>query len=285
MIQATDKPWNSATTLYIARKIEQLAAGRRLAVLDLGCGAGGMLKFLLDYGHEFYGCDLYAHKLEQLQNELGSRLNSDFAAHFRKVEDERIIPFRDQSFDVIYANQVFEHVRFIECMYAECARVLRPGGTLITLFPLATYPVELHARVPFVHWLPPGKLRRAYLRPFFSLRLRRRRPGLSARQTAAWWDENLRKYEFYRFLNEFEMLSEAFFESYHSDTHAYVQAKVDLMRASSNVVRRTTGRLMGALHGSVLDYLVTHGFGATLVHQDPKMHKNAGASRTRTCHC
>jgi ubiquinone/menaquinone biosynthesis C-methylase UbiE len=59
------------------------------------------------------------------------------------MKTEREIPFESQMFDVIYANQVFEHVRFLDRMFEECVRVLKPGGTLITLFPVATYPLEV----------------------------------------------------------------------------------------------------------------------------------------------
>lgn len=58
MIGATDGQWNSATTLYIARRLQEIAGGRPIAVLDVGCGAGAGLGHLLEYGYDLYGYDL-----------------------------------------------------------------------------------------------------------------------------------------------------------------------------------------------------------------------------------
>lgn len=46
MVQDTDQDWNSATTLYIARRLEEIALGRRIRVLDMGCGEGTTLDLL-----------------------------------------------------------------------------------------------------------------------------------------------------------------------------------------------------------------------------------------------
>ena len=59
MITATEKPWNSATTLYIARKLQEIAKekDKQITVLDLGCGDGHMIKTFREYGHDMYGYD------------------------------------------------------------------------------------------------------------------------------------------------------------------------------------------------------------------------------------
>lgn len=45
------------------------------------------------------------------------------------------LPFEDGSFDVIHANQVFEHVQNLLGLMAECHRILRPAGMLIAHVP------------------------------------------------------------------------------------------------------------------------------------------------------
>jgi hypothetical protein len=64
------------------------------------------------------------------------------------------LPFRDNSFDIAYSNAVIEHVfpvserkRFVE----EMLRVAQ--GVFITT-PNKWFPIEVHSRLPFVHWLP-----------------------------------------------------------------------------------------------------------------------------------
>jgi len=49
--------------------------------------------------------------------------------------DADALPFADASFDTVLCTQVIEHVREPAAVIAECARVLRPQGTLILSAP------------------------------------------------------------------------------------------------------------------------------------------------------
>jgi SAM-dependent methyltransferase len=42
------------------------------------------------------------------------------------------MPFDDGSFDLIWSNSCFEHMRYPEITVAECVRILRPGGVIVT---------------------------------------------------------------------------------------------------------------------------------------------------------
>jgi SAM-dependent methyltransferase len=210
-VHAGARPWNSATTLYIGRTLQGIAAGRRLSVLDMGCGDGALIRQFLDLGHDFYGYDLPSREAA-LDAAMRPILGEAFDERIRIMRDERVIPFSDGQFDVVYANQVFEHVRFLDHMLGECVRVLKPTGTLIALFPLATYPIEGHSLVPFVHWLPPGPSRVRYLRLCLTLGIGRRIPGMGRRASAAEWDERLRDFTFYRFMNEIRGLLDHYFQ-------------------------------------------------------------------------
>lgn len=55
-------------------------------------------------------------------------------------QDVQNLTFPDARFDLVTSNQVFEHVPDDRRAYAECARVLRPGGALIFSVPL--YPTR-----------------------------------------------------------------------------------------------------------------------------------------------
>jgi SAM-dependent methyltransferase len=268
-IGASDKPWNSATTLYIARKLHAVAQGRPLAVLDVGCGDGRTIRLLEGSGHALHGCDFPNHA-ETLRRNLLPIFGDAFPTRIRFVEDERHIPFESGQFDAIYANQVFEHVRFLDQLLAECARVLKPEGELISLFPLATYPLEGHVRVPFAHWLPPGGLRRGYLRVCLGLGVARRLPGYAGADAAREWDERLREYTFYRFMNEIECLLTYYFDEWHFDTDGYVMAKVDLLRAGRSAGGRALGAALHMLQGRPLSWLVTHGLNTVVCARKPK---------------
>ncbi len=98
-------------------------------VLLPGCYIGGEdAQFWLRRGvRHLAGCDVYSLKskwdknVPQLERTFGAKVD------FRQgsVED---LPYEDESFDLIATTAVLEHVRNIEAMSGETARVLRPGG-------------------------------------------------------------------------------------------------------------------------------------------------------------
>ena len=258
-VSATAKPGNYATTLYIARAVQAVAEGRSLSVLDMGCGDGRVMRFFDGLGHTLSGFDL-PDREAALNEQMAPLLGDQFGHRIRIMRDERRIPFEDGIFDVVYANQVFEHVRFLDQMVSEVTRVLRPGGTLIALFPLATYPLEGHSLIPFAHWLPPGRARQRYFTAMLACRIGRRFPGMGARASAAEWDARLRDYTFYRFLTEIQGLLDHYFAATAIDTGGYVRAKLDLLAASPRVIGRAAATMVAPLHGRMLDAAVTHGF-------------------------
>ncbi|MGA1794319.1 MAG: class I SAM-dependent methyltransferase [bacterium] len=256
-IRATDGQWNSSTTLYIARRLHDLAQGRRLSVLDMGCGDGTVIEHLLDYGYDLYGYDL-AGVSGSLRDRVAAYADASGNDRIRTAPDDRSIPFEDDSFDVIYANQVFEHVRFIDRMFGECARVLRPDGVLLATFPLATSPVEAHIGIPWAHWIPPGRCRIRYLSLFYALRLRPRLAHCTAEQTAHRQDRYLSECTYYRFMNEIVSLADYYFDSCRNETDLLIRAKADLLNADRTTARRWLGAMVRSLEGSPLTFLVTH---------------------------
>ena len=268
VIRADPKAWNSATTLYFARRLQEIADGRRIAVLDMGCGDGRVLEHLLDYGHDLYGYDL-ARRNEPLRKRLAPYFGGSYDERIKLTQSERTIPFGDDSFDAVYANQVFEHVRFLDKMMSECARVLKPGGTLLATFPLATCPVEGHLGIPFAHWVPPGAPRVKYLRLFGALGLLKKK-GRSDLERAVQADRYLRDETYYRFVNEIASVSRYYFESCEVDTGALVRAKIDLLMADKGTGGARLGTLMQLVDGDKLHACVTHLVNAAFRMRNPR---------------
>ncbi|HEX2034098.1 MAG TPA: class I SAM-dependent methyltransferase [Chloroflexota bacterium] len=285
-IRAADKPWNSPTTLYLARRLHDLAGeltgtagtagtagtGEPLAVLDLGCGDGTTLEHLLGYGFDLYGCELSAPG-QQPGARLRAAFGETFAERIRLTNSERCIPFEDRRFDVVYASQVFEHVKFLDAMVGECARVLRPHGVLLTNFPLATYPVEWHLKIPLAHWLPPGPLRVRYLWLFYALGLRPTLAGSSARLTAISQDAFLRDRTYYRFVNEVRAIGSYHFHACELETGAFVQAKLDLLSAAGGRLGPGLGAALQRVRDArpeLVDGLVTYLFNAAFCMRRPR---------------
>lgn len=111
-------------------------------VLDLGCGAGNLVKSMLEKGYDAYGADL-AFKEGPYKDELLSagRLKPLSLNPFK-------LPFPDNYFDLINTDQVLEHVQDHQSFFIEAARVLKPGAVSMNVFPPKHIPVEPHVYVP-----------------------------------------------------------------------------------------------------------------------------------------
>ncbi|HEX2025829.1 MAG TPA: class I SAM-dependent methyltransferase, partial [Actinomycetota bacterium] len=88
-------------------------------LLDVGCGGGLMAPHVQGYAH--VGVDITA-----------SALRVAAARGIVPVQaDAGALPFSDGVAAVVVAGEVFEHVRDLDPVVAEVARVLRPGGVLL----------------------------------------------------------------------------------------------------------------------------------------------------------
>ena len=92
-------------------------------LLDVGCGDGEMLfRYLKTIPREFYGLE-GAPDLQLKAQARGIKVSScDLNGRW---------PFADEKFDVVYSNQVIEHVHNARLFAVEAFRVLKPGGTAI----------------------------------------------------------------------------------------------------------------------------------------------------------
>lgn len=62
--------------------------------------------------------------------------------------------YRDGAFDVVFSNSVIEHVGGWNDMLAMARGIRRVGRSYFVQTPYFWFPMEPHARTPFVHWLP-----------------------------------------------------------------------------------------------------------------------------------
>ncbi len=93
-------------------------------LLDLGCGDGRSSHFVhkINQKINWYGLEIEKRK----EMNLDAKSNTTY-----EIYDGRKIPFKDEKFDVIYCNQVFEHVRYPIILLEEIERVLKPDGYFI----------------------------------------------------------------------------------------------------------------------------------------------------------
>ena len=100
--------------------------GERLAVLDAGCGTGGLLANLRSSAWRA-GVEISAEGLRRARTRGGSALVQGSVA---------ALPFADGSFDAVVSIDVLCHSGVVESQAAEeAARVLRPGGLFLVQVP------------------------------------------------------------------------------------------------------------------------------------------------------
>jgi SAM-dependent methyltransferase len=120
--------------------------------LDLGAGThlhagwtGPSQEHLAGRARLLVGCDLVRQHLTS---------NPFLAGKLLAMGED--LPFRADSFDVVSANMVIEHIEQPLRIFTEVRRVLRPGGRFVFGTPNRTHPVVLAASLAL-----PAALRRA----------------------------------------------------------------------------------------------------------------------------
>jgi SAM-dependent methyltransferase len=75
--------------------------------------------------------------------------------HVRYVQGDALaLPFADGEFDVVFSNAVLEHVGGSEQQRRFVSEALRVGRRVFLTTPNRRFPIEVHTRLPLVHWLP-----------------------------------------------------------------------------------------------------------------------------------
>jgi SAM-dependent methyltransferase len=72
------------------------------------------------------------------------------------------MPFADGEFDIVFSNAVIEHVGGREQQRRFVEESLRVARRAFVTTPNRWFPVEVHSRLPFVHWFPNPVAHRAY---------------------------------------------------------------------------------------------------------------------------
>jgi ubiquinone/menaquinone biosynthesis C-methylase UbiE len=100
-----------------------------LRVLDVGCGSGGHLRRLVDYGAEPANC----YGIDPCRKSLAAARELNPNITFVEGGADQL-PFPENNFDLIFQFTVFTSVldtRIRNSIAAEVRRVLRPGGYFI----------------------------------------------------------------------------------------------------------------------------------------------------------
>jgi ubiquinone/menaquinone biosynthesis C-methylase UbiE len=157
-------------------------------VLDVGAASGLRVIALKEMGFDAFGVEPWDEARENARRIAGQL---GWEVDIREGEAESL-PFSEESFHVVIANSVVEHVEDVDLTFSEAYRVLKPGGVFwfftassmcprqgeISKFPLfGWYPNPLKLAImewakkraphligytehPAIHWFTPRKARR-----------------------------------------------------------------------------------------------------------------------------
>jgi 2-polyprenyl-6-hydroxyphenyl methylase/3-demethylubiquinone-9 3-methyltransferase len=90
-------------------------------LLDLACGGGLMAPHVARLGYRHVGVDINLLALRAAREHGVVPVRASVLA----------VPFADECADVVVAGEILEHVEDDVGVLEECARLLRPGGTLV----------------------------------------------------------------------------------------------------------------------------------------------------------
>lgn len=135
----TDYPQKLAKYLFDSFEFKQ-----NQTMLEIGCGRGEMLRNFKNLGLDVFGVDL---------SPEAPKFNKDIEINVCDVENSTL-PYKDNSFDIIYSKSVLEHFYYPERYMKEAYRVLKPKGKILTLVPdweanYKTYFDDYTHRTPF----------------------------------------------------------------------------------------------------------------------------------------
>lgn len=105
----------------------RLPQGRRLKILDAGCGTGFFTILLAKEGHDVIGTDL----TPEMQEHSVTLAKEEGADCQFLVMDAEELDFPDETFDVVISRNLTWTLPHAEQAYGEWTRVLRPGGVIL----------------------------------------------------------------------------------------------------------------------------------------------------------
>jgi ubiquinone/menaquinone biosynthesis C-methylase UbiE len=131
--------WFAGRRHTVMNMIQDLALPTNAAILEVGCSGGPLLLALQQAG--------YTHLTGIDVSEEGIALAQRRGFKQVAVMDGARLEFPDNSFDVLVASDVLEHIEQESQALQEWRRVLRPGGHLLVFVPAHQYLWSRHDEV------------------------------------------------------------------------------------------------------------------------------------------
>jgi len=120
---------------YIQKKIQDLTRKGKIRVLDIGCGGGQLLETFTKTKYvEVYGLDI-SEKVLRIAKQKG------YIVHKINLEKDKL-PFSNEYFDIIVANDLIEHLIDPDKVLTEIHRVSHSNTKIIICVPNINSPIS-----------------------------------------------------------------------------------------------------------------------------------------------
>lgn len=129
---------------------------KKLSCLDIGCSTGLITKVISKNLKKTIGIDTDFDAIKSAKKLSNSKLEFIKASTLK-------IPFKDNIFDLVICNHIYEHVPDAQKMFNEIHRVLKRDGFCYLAAGNKYNIIEGHYKLPFLSWLP-NPLANLYLR-------------------------------------------------------------------------------------------------------------------------
>lgn len=146
-------------------KVVKLVDLNNKKILDMGCGEGVWLDKFKEFTkpENIFGFDIDNESLEKFLK-IESSKNCQIPSQNLKVCQSENLEFDSNQFDIIFSNEVLEHVKDDLKTLKEANRALKAGGKIIIFTPNSGWPFETHGmfvgdkyywgNIPFLPWMP-----------------------------------------------------------------------------------------------------------------------------------
>lgn len=141
---------------------DQLGIGSETNVLEVGSGSGGPAVYLGKMrGCRVTGVDINEHGIRNAVTLAESNGLSD-RAQFKAVDASKPLPFANESFDVVVANDAMCHIANRSAALRDWHRLLRPGGralftdAMVISGPVSHEEIATRSSIGFYIFVPPG---------------------------------------------------------------------------------------------------------------------------------
>lgn len=149
VLERSDRQRVATQLVSIMKKFVNRNNFEGFKILDIGCSSGVITQHIARHGGIVIGIDVDKNAIkEAIANSKGIK-NLSF-----KLASGTVLPFKNNSFDIVICNQVYSFISNPQKMMKEIYRILKTKGFSLFTGDNLLNPIETMYGLPFLRWLP-----------------------------------------------------------------------------------------------------------------------------------